>query len=449
MDQTTTELMFGGGAGGGKTFFGCAWLIYSCGALPGSRWLMGRSKLKNLKQTTLNTFFEVCQRWGIQNGVHYKFNAFDGTITFNNQSQILLKDLFLYPADPNFDSLGSLEITGGFIDEAQQVTVKAKNIVSSRIRYKLKEFNIIPKLLMSVNPAKNYTYIDFYKPYRDGKLPPYRRFVQALARDNKNISEIYIQQLHRLDKNSRERLLNGNWEYDDDPTRLFEIEKITDIFTTQTNKPGRTYERYVTVDVARHGSDRTVIMRWDGLQVKEVIVIAYCGTNDIVDKVKQICQAHDIGRSAVIVDEDGVGGGVVDNLPGCIGFLNNGKPVKLSDSQIRNYTNLKSQCYHKLSELVNDTKIGVECSTDIRDMITEELEQIKEKSIDVENKVAVISKEEIRESLGRSPDFADAMMMRMVVELLGTESNLSSLVGSVYNNVEASTIVGDLRTIQF
>ena len=76
---------------------------------------MGRSKLDSLKKTTLNTFFEVCEAWGVVSGKHYHFNAGSNIIKFYNKSEIMLKDLFLYPSDRNFDNLGSLEITGAFI----------------------------------------------------------------------------------------------------------------------------------------------------------------------------------------------------------------------------------------------------------------------------------------------------------------------------------------------
>ena len=58
-DNETKEVLYGGAAGGGKSAFGCLWLIEMCQKYPGSRWLMGRSKLKALKETTLNTFFEL------------------------------------------------------------------------------------------------------------------------------------------------------------------------------------------------------------------------------------------------------------------------------------------------------------------------------------------------------------------------------------------------------
>lgn len=160
-DKVTTEILYGGAAGGGKSALGCFWLLESALMYPGTRWLMGRATLKTLKETTLNTFLEICKRQGLTAGVHYHYNAQANIITVNG-SQIMLKDLEQYPSDPEFDSLGSLEITGAFIDEVSQITEKAKNIVKSRMRFKLDEFGIVPKLLMTCNPSKNWVYGEFY-----------------------------------------------------------------------------------------------------------------------------------------------------------------------------------------------------------------------------------------------------------------------------------------------
>ena len=178
-DSSTKEVLFGGAAGGGKSYVGCAWLILLALKYPSTRYLMGRSKLDALKKTTLNTFFEVCLQWGLKANKHYKFNGSSNIVTFFNNSEIILKDLFLYPSDRNFDSLGSLEITAAFIDEANQVTEKAKNVVASRLRYKLDKYGLVPKLLMTCNPAKNWVYTEYYRPYKENKLKPYKKLYRA------------------------------------------------------------------------------------------------------------------------------------------------------------------------------------------------------------------------------------------------------------------------------
>ena len=253
-DPETTEVIYGGAAGGGKTAIGCLWLIEMCQTHEGSRWLMGRSKLRSLKETTLNTFFDLSSELGISD--QFTYNAHSNIIYWNNGSEILLKDLFLYPSDPDYDGLGSLELTGAFIDECNQVVYKAWQIVKSRIRYKLKEFNLTPKLLGTCNPSKNWVFKEFYKPNKDGTLKSHRKFIQALPTDNPHLPPSYLDSLLQLDKNSRERLYYGNWDYDNDPATLIDHDAVTDYFNPIHLK--QEGDKYLTIDVARKGKDKTV-----------------------------------------------------------------------------------------------------------------------------------------------------------------------------------------------
>ena len=411
-DNITTELLFGGAAGGGKSILGAYWLLKMALKYPDTRWLMGRAELKVLKETTLVSFFTVCQMQGIKSGVHYVYNQQSGQILFPNQSVIILKDLFLYPSDPNFDSLGSLEITGAFIDECNQLVEKAKNIVKSRIRYRLDENKLIPKILMTCNPAKNWVYTQFYKPNKEGVLQSDKQFIQALVTDNPNISKHYRENLLSLDENSKQRLLYGNWEFDNDPSTLIEYDKIVDCFSNTFVSGG---SKYISIDVARFGSDSTVIGLWDGLRVE---LRQYKGKSvtEVAELVKQLQLDYKVLLSNVIADEDGVGGGVVDILR-CKGFVNNSRPlpnpVTMKDE---NFANLKSQCYYKLAEYINDSKIFIN-SVQNRDLIIQELEQVKQYNMEKDGKKAVMPKDKVKEVIGRSPDFSDTLMMRMYFEL--------------------------------
>tara|TARA_Y100000593_G_scaffold33757_1_gene66309 strand:+ start:14343 stop:15659 length:1317 start_codon:yes stop_codon:yes gene_type:complete len=407
-DNETNDILFGGAAGGGKSFMGCSWLIILCIKYPGTRYLMGRSKLDNLKKTTLNTFFEVCNQWGIKSGTHFNFNAGSNIITFYNGSEIYLKDLFHYPADPNYDSLGSLEITGAFIDEANQITEKAKNIVNSRIRYKLDEYNIIPKILLTCNPSKNWTYTQYYRPAKEGKIEPHKKFVQSLVDDNPYISKHYKGQLEKLDEISKQRLLYGNWEYNAGEDNLCNYDSIVNLF----NQKGIEGEKYITCDVARFGNDKTVIMYWEGLTIKNIISYGKSTITQVSEEIKRIQQTEGINLRNIIVDSDGVGGGVQDIL-NCKGFQNNGRPINKE-----NYQNIKTQCYYKLADMINKAQIGIDCNDiTIKNHIIEELEQIRSKDMDKDNKLQILPKEVIRGIIGRSPDYSDTIMMRMYYEI--------------------------------
>lgn len=407
-DNKTKEVVYGGAAGGGKSALGILWIIEQCQKYPETRWLIGRSKLKALKETTLNTFFELTSKLELSNQFHY--NSQSGVITWNNKSEILLKDLFLYPADPNFDSLGSLEITGAFIDECNQISYKAWQIVKSRIRYKLNEYDLLPKMLGTCNPSKNWVYNQFYLKDKNNTIESEKKFIQALPKDNPHLPKSYLESLLSLDENSKQRLYYGNWEYDNDPSKLIDFEKIQNVFTNEFVEGGK---MYISADVARFGSDKMVICVWSGFKVIDIISLNKSSIVEIAQLIRELATKYQVPMSNVIIDEDGVGGGVVDMLKGCKGFVNNSKPL-LVENQIVQYQNLKTQCYFKLAELIQSDKVFINCKEQtIIDEITKELEMVKRDKIDSDGKLQIISKETVKASIGRSPDYSDALMMRM------------------------------------
>jgi hypothetical protein len=412
-DKTTNELLYGGSAGGGKSILGCYWQIKQRLKYPGTRGLIGRSILKTLKETTLISFFQVAKMQGLETTKHFKYNAQTSQIEFFNGSIILFKDLYSYPSDPNFDELGSLEITDVFIDEANQVDDKARNILKSRIRFQLDENDLVPKVLYTCNPAKNWTYTDFYKPQIDGSIAHNKRFIPSLVDDNPFISKHYKENLLTLDTVSKERLLYGNWEYSNDPAQLIDYDKILDAFSSTYIGTGSSY---ISCDVARFGSDSTVIGIWSGLRVK---FHQYNGKSvvEVADIIKRFQAEHQVPTSNIVVDSDGVGGGVADILRGCRNFVNNSSPLENPITRKKeNFDNLKSQCYFKLAELINANKIYINAESNQKQKIIEELEQVKQKSVDNDQKKAIIPKDKVKALIGRSPDFSDTLAMRMIFE---------------------------------
>lgn len=214
-DNITNELLYGGGAGGGKSMLGCIWHIHRRTAYPNSRGLIGRAKIANLEQSTLVTLFKVAALFGYKQNIHYNYNSQKHTINWQNGSQTILKDLFLYPSDPDFTSLGSTEYTDAFIDEGTEITLKAFEIVSTRIRWNLDVYGLVPKLLITANPSDGWVKERFIE--KDDKqviLPPHQHFVQSLVTENpdEKFKELYIKQLERLSSDyDKERLLHGNW----------------------------------------------------------------------------------------------------------------------------------------------------------------------------------------------------------------------------------------------
>jgi hypothetical protein len=262
-------------------------------------------------------------------------------------------------------------------------------------------------MLGTCNPAKGYVYNNFYKPTKDGTISESKAFIQSLIQDNPYISEHYIKSLQSLDKQSKERLLFGNWEYDDNDNALIEYDKIIDLFRNEHVPGGK---GFISADIARFGKDKTLIMVWSGFRVVEVHKLTNKATNEVAAFIKHLSKKHAIPYSQIICDEDGVGGGVVDY--GFKGFVNNSKALT------GNYINLKSECYYKLAELINQAGVWV-MSEDvtIKKELTEELEWVQRHNADKDGKLAVLPKDKVKEHLGRSPDISDALMMRMWFEL--------------------------------
>lgn len=424
------EILFGGGAGGGKSVLGCYWITKSALKYPETRWLIGRAKLNTLKLTTLKSLFNVFKILKLTQS-DYVYNAQSNIITFFNGSEIVLKDLFLYPSDPDFDELGSLELTGMFIDEGNQIVEKVYEVLKVRLRYKLDEYNLKPKALITCNPSRNWVFKTFYKPFQDGTIEGYKTFVQALAKDNDFIDSSYKLQLARIkDPAVRRRLEEGDWNFEDSDDDLFQYEQLMAMFSNAFVSSG---EKYCIVDVARHGKDKAVIGIWQGMRLIQTKIILKSDLAELQKEVMELCNIHSIPSFRRLYDDDGVGGGMVDFDPGSIGFVNNSSPKEVN-GQKQNYQNLKTQCYYLLSEYVGDGKVFVEPEVatktlegkTIQEYLLEELYAVKKKNQDKDGKLQIIDKDEIKKSINRSPDLGDMMAMRMYFEISNTVPTITS-----------------------
>lgn len=417
-DHKTQYLFFGGAKGGGKSWLGCNWVHTACSKFSEVRYLIGRKELKNLKDTTLNTYYKLLKGLGvdIMNDIHY--NEQRSKITYNNTgSEIILRELKHQPSDPMFQDLGSLELTGAFIDEAPEIKFEAFDTLKTCIGRQFNEkYNLLPaKILLTGNPTRNWTYRTFYKPFANHELPEEYRYIRSLAEGNILLDKGYLDNLRSLtDPVAKERFLYGNWEYENDPAKLINSDAITDIFTNNFVPAG---PKCITADIARFGSDRAVILVWDGFRVIDKVILDVSKTTDIQDVILQKRLIYGIPNSRIVVDEDGVGGGVVDNLD-CVGFMNGSSPIEIT-GQKENYENLKTQCYFLLAKRINSSGLYIGCfSPGEREDTIDELEQVKRDKIDYDGKLRLLPKVKVKELLGRSPDISDTLMMREYIEII-------------------------------
>lgn len=418
LDPNISEIIYGGSKGSAKSFTGVSLIFGDAFINPETNYFIARKQLNDLRKFTIPSIHEVFKIWGITSD-YYQYNGQDNYFRLHNESKVFLLDAAYQPSDPLYERFGSIQMTRGWIEEAGQFEEAAKNNLAASIgRWKNKECNLPGKLLQTCNPSKNYLYKD-YKNNKEGKLESWKRFIQALPSDNKMLQPGYLDNLNRtLTGNQKERLLKGNWEYDDDPATMIDYEKILEMFTNDFSELKGV--KYITADVARFGSDKCVIGMWDGFRLIHIKTFAKSSITDSYDYIDRLRKDNTIPVGNILCDEDGVGGGLVDMLK-CKGFLNGSKPLK--DEK---YTNLQSQMAYKLAEQINKGKMFIDpkCLTDptIKPAITEELEQLKRKDVDIDGnfKMGIVPKDDVKKLLGRSPDYRDMLLMRMWFEYKST-----------------------------
>lgn len=434
-DNSVIDIAYGGSKGSAKSFTGCS-LIFGDGFIyPKTHYFIARRSLNDLRKFTIPSIYEVFEKWKLTDK-YYKLDSKDNFFTLYNKSKIFLLEAKYLPSDPHFYRFGSMQMTRGWIEEAGEFTAEARQNLQAAVgRWKNDLYGINGKILQTCNPTKNYLYKDYYKKAKEGNLEPWKRFIQALPTDNKKLPKEYLETLDKiLSENEKERLLKGNWEYDDNPNALCDYDSILSIFENDHIDSGYLY--YLTADIARFGSDKAIILIWKGWNVVDYYTFDVSKITDIQDCINTQRSKYGIPKDRCIADEDGVGGGVVDNC-GIKGFVNNSSPIEenVTDEikkQTPNFKNLQAQCIFYFAKKVNDRQVyfSAELRERFKEEIIEELEAIESYKSDGDGKLQILPKEKVKDKIGRSPDWRDALMMRKWFDLNPIVKSGSKIVGS-------------------
>ena len=66
-----------------------------------------------------------------------------------------------------------------------------------------------------------------------------------------------------------------------------------------------------------------------------------------------------------------------------------------------------------MSDYINKGRVGITTNNiKVKNNIVQELEQVRSYNIDKDTKLQIIPKPQIKDIIGRSPDYSDAIMMR-------------------------------------
>lgn len=429
IDDETEQILYGGAKGGGKSYLGASLIFGDALIYPGTHYFIARQELIDLRKFTIPTIHEVIKNFGIKFEDYVTFNGQDNIFNLKNGSKVFLISCKEIPSDPLFERFGSMQMTRGWEEEAGEIAEAAHaNLWLSIGRWKNDVYNLPKKLLLTANPKKGWLKRQFVDPFNQDLLPKTRKYIQAFATDNTYLPAGYVETLaSEKDTVRRQRLYEGNWDYDEDKDSLISFDALTDTFSNTVSKDN---SKYLVCDIARLGQDSTVFTFWDGLELYKVEKYQKQDTFQTTQKIKDCAAQEQIPYSHIIIDEDGIGGAVVDNLLGVKGFIANSSPLP-TRAQIRgkvsqidsplipksNFSNLKAQCAFKLAELINEHKIAFKVP-DYREEIIEDLTALlRQKDIDKDGKLKIKPKDEVKDQLGHSPDVGDTLIYRAWFEL--------------------------------
>lgn len=211
---------------------------------------------------------------------------------------------------------------------------------------------------------------------------------------------------------------------------LIEAPWIDDAFDRHRERDRDAELAVAAVDVARHGSDRSCVCIRRGSRVERFETWRGTGTMDTAKRAREeIEQAHDRGPvDRVIVDEVGVGGGVLDRLQETLELerqeVSGGiRRVSTRTATIRGfkagerardheqYVNLGSQAYWKLRDMLEAGDLDLPPEEGLREEL---LALRREVMSDSRTRV---DKSAAKARLGHSPDLADALVMTLLPKL--------------------------------
>lgn len=424
-DKTIKEILVWWWARWWKTRWVIEIIIESCLQYPGIKWLIWRREWDDLRKTTLESLIKALkEKWfndkkQKKNG-EYDMNYQTKTLNFYNWSWIYFVPLKQQPSDQEFNWLGWYEITFFFIDEAQEVNKKVFSILKSRCTEKIKEYNLTWKGILSCNPMKGWLYDRFIKPFKEWLLWLNKIFIQSLYKDNPFINHAeYESSLEDADNVTKERLLKWNWEYDDTPGKLYDYNTILNIFNDNSIYI-EDEDYYISIDSAWDWKDRWVIFVWKWFKIIDWFIFEW--KIDLINwmgkKVQEFQAKYNIKTDNIVNDHNWIWAWLSNFIWWNIyKFSSQSGEEKKEKDDPKSFNSLRDQVYFELTKHLHKIKVDKKFEQ-FKDIIIQELDVICQVEIDKQGPFKIISKENIKKLIGHSTDFADAISMRMVFNLL-------------------------------
>uniref|UniRef100_A0A6M3J345 Putative terminase n=1 Tax=viral metagenome TaxID=1070528 RepID=A0A6M3J345_9ZZZZ len=194
-------------------------------------------------------------------------------------------------------------------------------------------------------------------------------------------------------------LIDGDWDIEGGANYLFPYSVIREATLRLLPRKGF---KYLGVDIARYGDDESVAIVRHGNTVSDVYNWMGTDTMESALRVFDIIREHN--PAVVNIDVIGPGSGVVDKLRElgvkCNGVNASGK------ARNPDYHNARAEMFWRLRDLFEQGFISIPDHS----KLTSQLAGIKY-TFAANGTKAIVSKEEMRKSGSKSPDYADALAL--------------------------------------
>lgn len=218
--------VYQGGFGSGKTWAGSLLGVLLALKFPGIVGLVGAQTYSLVRDTTLSTYFEHLENFGMREGKDYIFNKSAQKLEIKNGSTVL----FRHFDEPN--KLKSLNLGFVEIEEMSDIPYSTFKMLLGRMRQHIrpewKGFKY--RLFGHTNPENQRGWI--YKTFIFSKLPNFR-LIQAPSTENIHLPKTYLENMKNLyDENYYK--INVLGQFDDSSSNLvvknFDSKNVKNLF---------------------------------------------------------------------------------------------------------------------------------------------------------------------------------------------------------------------------
>ena len=252
-------------------------------------------------------------------------------------------------------------------------------------------------------------------------------FIEAKLADNKKLMKAdptYLSNLVNQDEEQRARDLDGNWKYRNVGDDLIKLANLEEFFKNSFQFGDN--QRRCACDVAFDGGDNLVMWLLIGDHIEDVYVCS-ATSRTVLNNVKNKLEEWRVLEENFTYDLSGLGQTFK-------GFFTHAVPFNNRESVEERYKgqfdNIKSQCaymfYHALNDgelSINPNLLDLKFSGDgysnmaLRDILRKERKAIK-KNIDIsDNGFCIIKKRMMKQIVGHSPDFIEALLMVFIFKI--------------------------------